>query len=235
MRRFALLALLGLSACSAITDAGRFQGYKTLSFQLRGFDPHVGNRVDVMLVAESGDSGNVEGWIRLEPLGPEFVNSTTELFDTLDPGRNYHIDFFADFNNSGTYDAPDTDHSWRIPVATDTGVASYTHDFAFTNFNLTPRPMTHGDAIVRFSNGNVFGGQRLEARIYNPIGENVGYLRREMAAAPDLSFTIPAIIDAGSEYTIELIVGGHLCSPDITATAGANLMVDRDASDFTCQ
>jgi hypothetical protein len=230
-RPILLFALTALCGCSVVTDAGRFQGYQTFSMQLRNFNPHMNNRVDIALVSEVAGSRNVEGWIRLEPLASP--DSVSELFDTIDPGRTYKVDFFADFNNSGTYDPPDVDHSWRIPVA-DNGVASYTHDFMFTNLN-DMQATRHGDALIRFSNGNAFGGQRLEARIYNPIGENVGYFRREMAAAPDLAFTIPAIIDAGSDYTIDLVVGGVPCSPSITATAGANLMVERDAAEFTCQ
>ena len=52
----------------------------------------------------------------------------------VEAGNSYMVDFFADHNGSGTYDAPPTDHAWRL----ETGVAMGDVDLDFVhNTNFT--------------------------------------------------------------------------------------------------
>jgi plastocyanin len=58
----------------------------------------------------------------------------------IKPGLSYNIDFYADHNKNGVYNAPPTDHAWRIPLNTvksDT-IINFVHNTNFTDiFSIT--------------------------------------------------------------------------------------------------
>ena len=58
----------------------------------------------------------------------------------IKPGLSYNIDFYADHNKNGVYNAPPTDHAWRIPLNTvksDT-IINFVHNTTFTDiFSIT--------------------------------------------------------------------------------------------------
>ena len=58
----------------------------------------------------------------------------------IKPGLSYNIDFYADHNKNGVYNAPPTDHAWRIPLNTvksDT-IINFVHNVTFTDiFSIT--------------------------------------------------------------------------------------------------
>lgn len=58
----------------------------------------------------------------------------------IKPGLSYNIDFYADHNKNGVYNAPPTDHAWRLPLNTvksDT-IINFVHNTTFTDiFSIT--------------------------------------------------------------------------------------------------
>lgn len=53
----------------------------------------------------------------------------------IEKGKSYNIDFYADHNKNGFYNAPPADHAWRLPlnnVNSDT-LINFTHNTSFTN------------------------------------------------------------------------------------------------------
>ena len=53
----------------------------------------------------------------------------------LEVGESYHVDFYADLNQNGVYDAPPADHAWRLDVSNAMGDVdlNFTHNTTFTD------------------------------------------------------------------------------------------------------
>jgi hypothetical protein len=91
-------------------------------------NPHIGQ--DLWLALIDQESGTILKRIK---------NTVEESFSVVLPdveiGRSYHIDFFADHDQSGNYNPPPTDHAWRLEVANlekDTTI-SFIHNTSFTD------------------------------------------------------------------------------------------------------
>lgn len=110
----------------AVTEPG---GDFTLSFS--GMDPHLGQMVEIRVIM--AESGRVVGrWVN--PSIDE-TGFAADLPGIIQEGVAYQVDFFADLNEDGSYDAPPTDHAWRLTGA---GNASgldltFTHNTDFTD------------------------------------------------------------------------------------------------------
>jgi hypothetical protein len=102
----------------AITEGQDF------SLTLNGLDPHVDQYFELRVVATEGN--NVVGvYVKPQLADP---GSVIAIPGILEPGAEYNIDFYSDFNGNGMYDAPPTDHAWRITVTAQ--AAGITTDFA---------------------------------------------------------------------------------------------------------
>ena len=117
----------GLSSSVPSGDAARL----SLHAQFSGMSPHQSNYFELKVV----DADNNE------LIHQETMNSiASDEFDfvilhILESGGNYNLDFWADHNGNGSYDAPPTDHAWRVSLS---GVinnvsSSFTHNTNFTD------------------------------------------------------------------------------------------------------
>ncbi len=79
------------------------------------------------------DFNRTVGVYRLDEL--EIVDFTATIPGIIENGRDYQVDFYADFNDNGTYDAPPTDHAWRIQgTGTSNGLTlHFDHNTNFTD------------------------------------------------------------------------------------------------------
>ncbi len=106
--------------------------------------PHVGELFELRVVKV--ENQEEVGRIALpQILVPDF---TVEV-PGFDLNQNYNIDFYADHNGNSVYDAPPTDHAWRITFNSATG--DYTTDFTHnTNFTDIQWPGTSavGDETI---------------------------------------------------------------------------------------
>ncbi|MCP4312451.1 MAG: hypothetical protein GY790_14400, partial [Bacteroidetes bacterium] len=64
-----------------------------------------------------------------------------EIFEVLEDGRSYHVDFFADLNENGYYNPPSVDHAWRLEIIEADGDESldFGHQIAFTDIEWKHR------------------------------------------------------------------------------------------------
>lgn len=112
--------------------------YSVLGSEFRldlfGFNPHVGQLFGMKVIHT--ESGRTVGQYRLDVIPNHDFD--IEIRDIIQSGAQYQIDFYADLNRNGTYDAPPIDHAWRVMA---TGMAegldvSFTHNTAFTDIDF---------------------------------------------------------------------------------------------------
>lgn len=79
-------------------------------------------------------TGLQEGYVELDAIEvPDF----TINMPVSTPGINYQVDFYADANGNGSYDAPPTDHAWRLFVTNGygNGAGNFVHTTNYTDIN----------------------------------------------------------------------------------------------------
>jgi hypothetical protein len=79
--------------------------------QFTNMTPHLGQLLEVMVI--ESESGRTVGLYRT----PSLANANFEVLipGIIDPdGIVYRVEFYADLNGNGSYDDPDTDHTWVI-------------------------------------------------------------------------------------------------------------------------
>jgi len=104
----------------------------TLTLNLTAFDPHIGNKFE-MRVVDKASSMEI-GSITVDSIVA--AGFSVQLFG-IKATRNYWIDFYADLNGNGVYDAPPADHAWQLEVDNVLGdtTFNFTHNTAFTDIN----------------------------------------------------------------------------------------------------
>ena len=136
MNRSQPLRMLTLAATLSVLLGAVAVGQATLTLAFRAMDPHIGQAFSLRVVEGNSDREVFRVSV------PEIVGAsfTLEISD-LQFGTPYRIDFYADHNGNGTYDAPPVDHAWRIELPdlqADTTVP-VVHDTAFTDIGWPPK------------------------------------------------------------------------------------------------
>ena len=108
-----LLALAGLLIWP---DIAITQTY-TVTLNLTAMSPHLG---DVMYfrVVNSMTQAELDRTIVSTVSSANF----SVVLSGISAGVTYHLDFFADFNRNGEYNAPPVDHAWRIELPAQPGM-----------------------------------------------------------------------------------------------------------------
>jgi hypothetical protein len=92
---------------------------------------HLGQLVEVHVI--DSNAGRTVGFYRLA----ELLDPQTELIipGIIEQGVHYVVALYADKNNSGSYDPPDVDHSWRIEQTggPDGLVVQFAHNTSFAD------------------------------------------------------------------------------------------------------
>ncbi|MDP2890978.1 MAG: plastocyanin/azurin family copper-binding protein [Bacteroidota bacterium] len=103
-----------------------------LTLRFTSMTPHVGQKLTLFVRDNMGiDLDNV---VVPSVAGPNF----DVLSWVIKPGMSYNLDFYADHNKNGVYNAPPADHAWRLPltnVKSDT-IVSFVHNTFFTDIFL---------------------------------------------------------------------------------------------------
>ena len=106
-----------------------------LTINFTGMTPHAGQEIYFALIdAATGEVIDRESEIVSE-------NFAVELNKNMS-GTSYYVDFFSDHNGNGYYDAPPTDHAWRLDFQSTTGDDSldFVHNTNFTGYNWHNQP-----------------------------------------------------------------------------------------------
>lgn len=100
----------------------------TLTVNFAGMNPHLGETLWVAVIEQSTMT-------EVARVKKTIETSFSLEFDVLQPGKSYNVDLFSDDNDNGKYDAPPTDHAWRLQVNDVTGNTSvdFSHDTNFTD------------------------------------------------------------------------------------------------------
>ena len=89
---------------SATSEGGDF------SLVFSDMTPHVGQILELRV--RDVDTTQVRGlYLLMAVPGASF---TIEIDGIIEDGHNYEVDFYADLNGNTFYDAPSTDHAWRM-------------------------------------------------------------------------------------------------------------------------
>ncbi len=114
-----------------------------LTANLMAMVPHVGQLFELRVVDQS-DMSEVNRVTLDQILVPDF----TVFLDGIEVGHDYNIDFYADFNGNGGYDAPPVDHAWRLTFNAMNGdfMQDFSHNTNFTDIQW-PLPTTVEDDV----------------------------------------------------------------------------------------
>ena len=103
-----------------------------LTLRFTAMTPHVGQKLTLFVRDNMGlDMDNV--------VVPSVAVPNFDVLSwAIKPGMSYNLDFYADHNKNGVYNAPPADHAWRIAldnVKSDT-IVSFVHNTSFTDIFL---------------------------------------------------------------------------------------------------
>jgi hypothetical protein len=165
-----------------------------LTLHFSGMTPHVGQKLEVRAVDKASSLEAVRTVL------PSIPDAAFDLMPgQLTLGRSYFIDFYADLNGNGVYDAPPTDHAWRLELDQVTGdtTLNFVHNTTFTdihwNYLLT----------MTFSNMNPHVGQKLEVRVLELNSKKeIGRTALPSISVPNFMFTIPGL-EIGNSYQVD--------------------------------
>ncbi len=164
-----------------------------LTVEFRGMNPHMGQ--DLYLAVIDSASGMETG--RTHAVADSVFRVHVP---GIEPGKSYHIDFWADFNENGTYDVPPTDHAWRLElndVMGDTTLV-FIHNTSFTDI------MWKNLLTVDFSGMNPHIGQDLYLAVRDAAtGMETG--RTHVVADSVFSVMVPGI-ETGMSYHVDFWV-----------------------------
>lgn len=165
-----------------------------LVINFSGMTPHLNQMIYVRVVDKS----------TMKEVGRTSQQITVTGFSislpVLEPAQSYFVDFFADFNSNGLYDAPPTDHAWRLELnnaKTGGDTLNFSHNTSFINI-AWPYILT-----VNFTNMTPHVGQMLELRVENNnTNEEVG--RFKVLAIPSPNFQVQIVgLQLNIEYKVE--------------------------------
>ncbi len=166
-----------------------------LTLELSGMTPHLGQMLEARLLDINQNMKEVSR----QSISSLTTNSFNLTFPGITVGNSYYIDFYADLNGNGVYNAPPVDHSWRIKLDNLLGdtTVSFMHN---TNFmEIDWRYLLTID-IVDMS---PHIGQMLELRVIDTDNDSeVGRIKRIVDTPPDLSVVMP-VVQAGHSYTVD--------------------------------
>ncbi|MDQ7051535.1 MAG: hypothetical protein Q9P14_01030 [candidate division KSB1 bacterium] len=156
-------------------------------------NPHVGQKFEFRVV-DKGTCMEV-GRVSLAAIANHDFDVELEVVET---GHSYWIDFYADLNMNGLYDAPPTDYAWRLELNDAQGdtILTFTHNTSFTDV-MWPYMLT-----LNLTNMNPHVGQQLGVRVVD-VGSGMEIGRKKlMLTTPDTTVGIPGPMP-GHTYDVD--------------------------------
>ncbi|MDP2335495.1 MAG: plastocyanin/azurin family copper-binding protein [Bacteroidota bacterium] len=118
------MGMVGKIVVNPKSDPGPY----TLTVNFTGMSPHVGQTFWLAVIDQ----------ITKKEIGR--VKKTAAVAFSIDVpgienGKSYFVDFYADLNKNGAYNAPPVDHAWRMPLNNITGnsTLNFAHNTTFTD------------------------------------------------------------------------------------------------------
>jgi|GEM_PF-1240739 len=185
-------ATMGMTGSIIVQDDENGEQFM-LSVDFMEMNPHVGQDFYLALV-EKGTGMEIN---RTDTTAD--VDFTIEL-SGIEAGKSYHVDFWADHNSNGVYDAPPADHAWRIELTDVMGdtTLTFTHNTNFTDI------MWKNLLTIEFSGMNPHIGQHLYIAVKDTVtGMEAG--RAHAISDSAFSVHVPGI-EPGNSYHVDIWV-----------------------------
>ena len=165
-----------------------------LTLNFSGMDPHIGQLLE--LRAEDDLTSDEVGRTRIETIS----NGTFSLeIIGLKLSKEYKVDFYADLNGNGIYDAPPTDHAWSLDFTNTTGdvTQNFTHNTSFTDIGWKYLMK------INLMDMTPHIGQLFELRVVDQNNsQEIGRQSISGILVPDFTIEIPQI-EIGHDYNID--------------------------------
>jgi hypothetical protein len=116
-----------------------------LTVNCLGMVPHVGQLFELRVV-DLSDMSEINRVTLDQILVPDF----SVFLDGIEVGHDYNIDFYADLNGNGGYDAPPVDHAWRLTFNAMNGdfMQDFSHNTNFTDIQWPPPTAVENDVFA---------------------------------------------------------------------------------------
>src|SRR5690554_2093673 len=203
-----------------------------LTVEFSSMNPHVGQ--DFYLAVIDSASG--------KEVGRKHTTAEVEFsveVAGIEPEKTYHVDFWADHNGNGMYDAPSTDHAWRLSlsgVEADTTL-TFVHNTNFTDI------MWKNLLTMEFERMTPHVGQDFFLALVNDSAETTVH-RVKTIADEEFSIDLP-YIEMGKSYHVDFWAdhnsngmydtppSDHAWRIDLTNLEGDSTVVFQQNTDFT--
>ena len=172
--------------------------FKDISWDHRVFvnfssmTPHVGQELYIALI-------NVTDGFEVDRESHTITENFSLDLGDLEPGKDYRLDFFADYNDNDRYDLPSADHSWQIMIESATGdeVIDFAHNTNFTGLDWKYKLRINMEGM------NPHVGQMLTLYVRDAItGDYLDTLKLEAIPGPEFSLET-FVVAPGNSYFID--------------------------------
>jgi hypothetical protein len=190
-----------------------------LTINLLSMIPHLGQLFELRVVRQ--DNQVEIGRVSLPSI---LVQDFTVYIPEFELNHGYNIDFYADHNGNGIYDAPPVDHAWRLSFNSTTGdlTQDFTHNTNFTDIQW-PNPSAVGEHEITGLNDyksfqnypnpfnpstkisfNIPSKEFVTLKIYNVLGvEIITLLNEELSEGfHEVEFNAPQLSSGVYFYTV---------------------------------
>lgn len=102
------------------------------TLNLLNMTPHLGQAIELRVYRS--DNNEEVGRTKVSSIAGENISIS---ISQIEIDHDYIVDFYADHNGNGIYDAPPTDHAWRLTFNSSTGnfVQNFSHNTNFTDID----------------------------------------------------------------------------------------------------
>lgn len=170
----------------------------TISFI--SMDPHLGQ--DLYLYLRNAVGGEFVDSLIISPVDAADFDA---VFDSVPGGSDYNLDFYADLNENGVYDAPPADHAWRIelPSFDSDTTLEFVHNTDFTDIF----PADGGEDIymltISFVGMDPHLDQNLILYLRDPVsGDFVDSVKVEPVSEADFEVVFDSVA-ANTDYNLD--------------------------------
>jgi plastocyanin len=169
-----------------VVDDGKYD----LTVNFTGMTPHVGENIYLSLT-DKNSGFEIERKKQIASV------SFSVVFSGIEKDHSYNVDFYADHNKNGGYDAPPTDHAWRMELNNVTGnsTLNFAHNTNFTNINWNNKLTVH------FMGMTPHVGENLHLAV---IDKNSGVELQRVIVIAAVDFMIDVFgIENGKSYNVD--------------------------------